>query len=110
MQNVFKFKLWSLTPKFTCRSVVSEIGPGVRDLVVGDRVAVEPGVPCWTNRASRCVMYCLTCNTGTKGAEQAQGLDGGKFALSSVAGRGDIICAQTSNSLLRHPFMGPLQM
>lgn len=35
-----------------CRVVV-EIGPGVRDLVVGDRVAIEPGVPCWTNRASR---------------------------------------------------------
>ena len=35
------------------RSVVVEIGPGVRDLVVGDRVAIEPGVPCWTNRASR---------------------------------------------------------
>lgn len=55
-------------------------------------------------------MYSLICNTGTKEAEQAQGLDWGKVALSSAAGRGDIICAQTSNSLLRHLFMGPLQM
>lgn len=37
---------------FGPREVV-EIGPGVRDLKVGDRVAIEPGVPCWTNRASR---------------------------------------------------------
>lgn len=39
--------------------VVVEIGPGVRDLVVGDRVAIEPGVPCWTNRASREGRYNL---------------------------------------------------
>jgi len=38
---------------------VVEIGPGVRDLKVGDRVAIEPGVPCWTNRASREGRYNL---------------------------------------------------
>ena len=42
---------------FVSCSVVVEIGPGVRDLVVGDRVAIEPGVPCWTNRASRCLGF-----------------------------------------------------
>jgi L-iditol 2-dehydrogenase len=38
---------------------VVEVGPGVRDLQVGDRVAIEPGVPCWTNRASREGRYNL---------------------------------------------------
>lgn len=30
-----------------------EVGPGVKDLKVGDRVALEPGTPCWANRVSR---------------------------------------------------------
>lgn len=35
-----------------CRTVI-EVGPGVKRLKVGDRVAIEPGVPCWSNKASR---------------------------------------------------------
>lgn len=38
---------------------VVEVGPGVRDLQLGDRVAVEPGIPCWTNKASREGRYNL---------------------------------------------------
>lgn len=30
-----------------CAGVVSAVGPDVKTLKVGDRVAVEPGVPCW---------------------------------------------------------------
>ena len=30
-----------------------DIGDDVRGLRVGDRVALEPGVPCWANPASR---------------------------------------------------------
>lgn len=39
--------------------VVAEVGPGVRDLAVGDRVCVEPGVPDWTSRAARIGLYNL---------------------------------------------------
>lgn len=41
--------MWS---GFVCRTVI-EVGPGVKRLKVGDRVAIEPGVPCWSNKASR---------------------------------------------------------
>jgi len=30
-----------------------EVGPGVTSLQPGDDVALEPGIPCWFNRASR---------------------------------------------------------
>ena len=42
-------------PNLRCRTVV-ELGPNVTSLKVGDRVAVEPGVPCWHNKASRYVL------------------------------------------------------
>jgi D-arabinose 1-dehydrogenase-like Zn-dependent alcohol dehydrogenase len=32
---------------------VVEVGPGVTSLQPGDDVALEPGIPCWFNRASR---------------------------------------------------------
>lgn len=32
-----------------------EVGAGVKRLKVGDRVALEPGVPCWSNKACRWV-------------------------------------------------------
>ena len=35
------------------RSVITEVGAGVRALKVGDRVALEPGSPCWTDQAAR---------------------------------------------------------
>lgn len=35
-----------------CRTVV-EVGEGVQKLKVGDRVALEPGIPCWSNPAPR---------------------------------------------------------
>lgn len=35
--------------------VVEEVGKEVKSLVVGDRVALEPGVPCWT---------CSFCKSG----------------------------------------------
>ncbi|KAK9862916.1 hypothetical protein WJX84_008576, partial [Apatococcus fuscideae] len=38
---------------------VVELGPGVTTLKIGDRVAVEPGVPCWHNKASREGRYNL---------------------------------------------------
>lgn len=38
---------------------VVEVGPGVKRLKVGDRVAVEPGVPCWSNKACREGRYNL---------------------------------------------------
>ena len=39
--------------------VVTEVGPGVTGLAVGDRVCVEPGVPDWTSRAARIGLYNL---------------------------------------------------
>lgn len=33
--------------------VIAAVGPGVQSLAVGDRVALEPGVPCWHCKASR---------------------------------------------------------
>ena len=39
-------------------STVVELGEGVTDLAVGDRVAMEPGIPCWTNKSSRCAASC----------------------------------------------------
>ncbi|GAA0165920.1 dehydrogenase [Lithospermum erythrorhizon] len=36
-----------------CAGIVEEVGSDVRTLVPGDRVAVEPGVPCWQCR--RCI-------------------------------------------------------
>ena len=38
---------------------VIEIGPNVRDLAVGDRVCIEPGVPDWSSKASRLGLYNL---------------------------------------------------
>ena len=39
--------------------VVTEVGPGVTHLAVGDRVCMEPGVPNWSSRASRLGLYNL---------------------------------------------------
>jgi len=39
--------------------VITEVGPGVQRLQVGDRVALEPGVPCWSNKACREGRYNL---------------------------------------------------
>lgn len=36
---------------------VLEVGPGVTDFKPGDRVALEPGIPDMTSRASRLGMY-----------------------------------------------------
>ena len=33
-----------------------ELGEGVQRLQVGDRVALEPGIPCWSNPAPRWVL------------------------------------------------------
>ena len=41
-----------------CR-IITEVGPGVQRLAVGDRVALEPGVPCWSNKACREGRYNL---------------------------------------------------
>ena len=38
------------------RRTVVDVGDDVRGLRVGDRVALEPGVPCWANPASRCTL------------------------------------------------------
>ena len=38
---------------------VVEIGADVRDLAVGDRVCIEPGVPDWSSKASRLGLYNL---------------------------------------------------
>ena len=38
--------------QYSCRDVVA-VGAAVRSLVVGDRVALEPGVPCWSNMLPR---------------------------------------------------------
>ncbi|KAA6425839.1 MAG: sorbitol dehydrogenase-2 [Trebouxia sp. A1-2] len=38
---------------------IIECGPGVTSRQVGDRVALEPGVPCWSNRMSRQGRYNL---------------------------------------------------
>ncbi len=46
-------------PRFTCCRVITELGPGVQRLRVGDRVALEPGVPCWSNKACREGRYNL---------------------------------------------------
>eukprot|EP00891_Asterochloris_glomerata_P001257 jgi/Astpho2/1257/Aster-07102 len=39
---------------------IVELGEGVTDLAVGDRVAMEPGIPCWTNKSSREGRYNLS--------------------------------------------------
>ena len=41
-----------------CRDVV-EVGAGVTSRQVGERVALEPGVPCWSNRMSRSTLHAL---------------------------------------------------
>ncbi len=38
---------------------VIEVGANVRELAVGDRVCIEPGVPDWSSRASRLGLYNL---------------------------------------------------
>ena len=38
---------------------VIEVGADVRDLAVGDRVCIEPGVPDWSSKASRLGLYNL---------------------------------------------------
>ncbi|KAK9807644.1 hypothetical protein WJX72_005195 [[Myrmecia] bisecta] len=38
---------------------VAQVGPGVKGLTVGDRVALEPGIPCWTSKRSREGRYNL---------------------------------------------------
>ncbi|KAK9814629.1 hypothetical protein WJX72_009022 [[Myrmecia] bisecta] len=38
---------------------IVEVGQGVRGLAVGDRVALEPGIPCWQNKPSREGRYNL---------------------------------------------------
>ena len=35
-----------------------EVAGDVQRLRVGDRVALEPGVPCWANPVSRCAALC----------------------------------------------------
>lgn len=47
-----------LPPPSFC-SIITEVGPGVQRLQVGDRVALEPGVPCWSNKACREGRYNL---------------------------------------------------
>ena len=43
------------------RREVAAVGPEVEGLQVGDRVALEPGVPCWHNSYSRCILgLCLS--------------------------------------------------
>lgn len=39
--------------------VITQVGQGVQRLKVGDRVALEPGVPCWSNKACREGRYNL---------------------------------------------------
>ena len=39
-------------PECDHRDIV-EVGAGVTSRQVGERVALEPGVPCWSNRMSR---------------------------------------------------------
>jgi hypothetical protein len=59
--------------------IVAAIGPGVKGVAVGDRVALEPGAPCWHCKAARegrcvsltCHMHChlwlLKCRCSTLG-------------------------------------------
>ena len=42
-----------------CRDIV-EVGDGVTSRQVGERVALEPGVPCWSNRMSRSAWHEVT--------------------------------------------------
>ena len=43
---------WHETQCHICRDIV-EVGRGVDSVREGDRVAMEPGLPCWSNRMSR---------------------------------------------------------
>ena len=45
-----------------CAGVVTATGSGVNNLRVGDRVAIEPGIPCWGNVFSRQGRYNLDPN------------------------------------------------
>lgn len=42
-----------LLNSFCALRTVVEVGDNVQRLKVGDRVTLEPGVPCWANPASR---------------------------------------------------------
>ena len=43
----------ALTRRDNVAGTVVEVGPGVKNLKPGDDVALEPGIPCWSNRVSR---------------------------------------------------------
>ena len=58
VQGLFYGRFWLLTYYILSCSTIVELGEGVTDLAVGDRVAMEPGIPCWTNKSSRCAASC----------------------------------------------------
>ncbi|DBA74600.1 TPA: hypothetical protein ACH3X2_009469 [Trebouxia sp. C0005] len=43
-----------------CAGEVAEVGPGVTTLQARDRVALEPGIPCWSHRMSS-IVYNRPC-------------------------------------------------
>lgn len=45
-----------------CPRDVMAVGDNVTSLAVGDRVALEPGVPCWGNALPRHVFSTLLCS------------------------------------------------
>ncbi len=55
----------------SCREVV-EVGPGVTNLQAGDRVALEPGIPCWSHKLSRYATMMLQILFMRPGLQQSQ--------------------------------------